>query len=324
MDKEQIVAILKNIKYKKIIKENPLMIFDEDRVILYANTKFSETFHSRYINRKPTFLINQDKESQKFFHEISIEAMLSNPVILSFSISDHEEYIFKTLTYSAGVINSRKIYYSIFLAISDIKEKLVDDSIHALIKASQLKDNDTGHHITRVDRYSQTLANYIFENHLAKFPEIDPFFIHKIGKVASMHDIGKIGIPDYILTKPGRLDDNEFRIMKEHTINGAFILSGLAGKIARDIALFHHEKWDGTGYPYFLREDSIPLCARIVAISDVYDALRMERCYKPSFSHRKAVDIMKSQSGKHFDPGLFIIFMEICRDFDEIYKTLGD
>lgn len=324
MNKEHIVAILKNIKYKKLIQENPLMVFDDERVILYANYKFSETFRSRYLGRKPTFLVSRDRESQQFFHEISIDTMLKTPVILSFSISDHEEYIFKTLTYSAGTIDNRNFYYSIFIAISDIKERLVDDSIHALIKASQLKDNDTGNHITRIDRYSQTLATYIFKNHLTQYPEISPFFIHKIGKVASMHDIGKIGIPDYILTKPARLDDDEFKIMKEHTINGAFILSGLAGKIARDIALFHHEKWDGTGYPYSLREESIPLCARVVAIADVYDALRMERCYKPSFSHKKTLEIMEAQSGSHFDPILFNIFLEINSEFEQIFHQLAD
>ena len=139
-----------------------------------------------------------------------------------------------------------------------------------------------------------------------------------------MHDVGKIGIPDYVLTKPGKLDEEEKKIMEEHTINGAFILSGLAGQMARDIALFHHEKWDGSGYPYGLKAEEIPIAARVVAVADVYDALRMKRSYKEPFSHEKAKSIVIEGRKTHFDPILVDFFIEIEKKFNEIYQKMSD
>nr|HPO49294.1 HD domain-containing phosphohydrolase [Spirochaetota bacterium] len=149
-------------------------------------------------------------------------------------------------------------------------------------------------------------------------------FCKRIRKVASMHDVGKIGIPDYILTKPGKLTEEEFKIMQEHTINGAFILSELAGQMARDIALFHHEKWNGLGYPYGFREDQIPISARIVAISDVYDALRMKRSYKESMPHEKVKNIIAEGKGEHFDPFLVDLFLKMDADFNAIFEKMAD
>ena len=215
------------------------------------------------------------------------------------------------------------IDYSILIDNTDFKERLVDETMHALLKASQMKDNDTGEHINRLNEYSKQMSIYIYNHKKEVFPEITPFFINRISKVAAMHDIGKIGIPDYILTKPGKLDDDEFNIMKEHTINGAFILSELAGKMARDIALFHHEKWDGSGYPYNLKGDQIPLVAQIVAIADVYDALRMKRSYKQGFTQEKSVSIIRESAGSHFNPDLVEIFIAIQNQFDNIFSRLS-
>ncbi|HOV14880.1 MAG TPA: HD domain-containing phosphohydrolase, partial [Spirochaetota bacterium] len=156
------------------------------------------------------------------------------------------------------------------------------------------------------------------------YPEITKEFCKRIKKVASMHDVGKIGIPDYILTKPGKLTEEEFKIMQEHTINGAFILSELAGQMARDIALFHHEKWNGLGYPYGFKEDQIPLSARIVAIADVYDALRMKRSYKESIPHEKTIKMVIEGKGSHFDPTLIDKFLEMDKEFNEIFEKMND
>ena len=139
-----------------------------------------------------------------------------------------------------------------------------------------------------------------------------------------MHDVGKIGTPDYILTKPDKLTIDEFKIMKEHTINGAFILSRMAGQMARDIALFHHEKWDGSGYPYQLKESQIPVSARIVALGDVYDALRMKRHYKPSFSHEKTKELIIQNKGTHFDPEIIEIFLSLDNQFKEVFEKMKD
>ena len=139
-----------------------------------------------------------------------------------------------------------------------------------------------------------------------------------------MHDVGKIGTPDDILNKQGPLEDWEWEIMKEHTINGAYILSTYPNPMAREIALRHHEWWNGAGYPHGLSGDLIPLSARIVTIADVYDALRMERSYKKAFSHEKAKTIIREEKGSHFDPDLIDIFEKIETDFREIFEELND
>ena len=192
----------------------------------------------------------------------------------------------------------------------------------SLIKAVELKDNDTGMHNVRVSSYSQLLAQMLYEKRL--YPQIDVDFVDNISLFAAAHDIGKIGTPDSILLKPGKLSSSEWDIMKEHTINGAFILSGFPVPMAKEIALSHHEWWDGSGYPYKIAGDMIPLPARIVAIADVYDALRMRRTYKKGMPHEQAVNIIMECSGTHFDPNLAAIFETAADEFAHIWETHND
>ena len=149
-------------------------------------------------------------------------------------------------------------------------------------------------------------------------------FIDNITLFAAMHDVGKIGTPDSILLKAGKLTTMEWDIMKEHTINGAFILSGFPVPMAKEIALSHHEWWDGSGYPYKLSGEMIPLPARIVAIADVYDAIRMRRTYKAAFSHEEAVKIILEHQGTHFDPDLVRVFASIQDEFRDIWEEHKD
>lgn len=206
--------------------------------------------------------------------------------------------------------------------VTEEQKSLIRGTFSSLLEASKLKDNDTGNHIRRVNEYSKKLAGALFED--PRFSEVDMEFIENIGFLAAMHDVGKIGTPDDILNKQGALDDREWEIMQEHTINGAYILSTYPAPIAREIALFHHEKWDGSGYPYRLTGDLIPLSARIVSIADVYDALRMKRSYKQPFSHSTAVDIIVEKGGAHFDPRLIEFFKGLTDEFVLIYSDLED
>jgi len=194
----------------------------------------------------------------------------------------------------------------------------------SLLEASKLKDNDTGKHIIRVNKYSQRLSEELAKTGDEAFKRIDAEFIENIGFLASMHDIGKIGTPDDILNKEGPLTDWEWAVMREHTKNGAFILSTYPDPMAKEIALSHHEKWNGTGYPFQLEGEMIPLAARIVTITDVYDALRMERSYKPSLSHEISVSKIIEQSGSHFDPRLIEVFKTISGDFEAIFNENAD
>jgi response regulator RpfG family c-di-GMP phosphodiesterase len=186
-----------------------------------------------------------------------------------------------------------------------------------------LKDNDTGNHIERVNRYARVLAGSLLLDHL-QWPAVDRQFVESIGQVAALHDLGKIGTPDDILNKAGPLEAWEWDVMKQHTTNGAYILSTYPNPMAREIALRHHEKWNGTGYPHALSGDLIPLSARIVAFADVYDALRMRRTYKEAYPHRKAVQIIERERGTHFDPDLFERFLTVADSFDEIFTELAD
>ncbi len=201
-----------------------------------------------------------------------------------------------------------------------------NDQLHStfrgILEAAKLKDNETGLHNDRVGFYSKKLAEYLYENRA--YPQIDPDFIDNIRFLAAMHDVGKIGTPDYILQKPGKLTDLEWEIMREHTINGTFILSSYPVPMAKEIALSHHEWWDGTGYPFKIDGNMIPLPARIVAIADVYDALRMKRTYKSEYTHEESIAQIFANSGTQFDPRLIEAFRRIHQEFDDIWNLLRD
>ena len=189
----------------------------------------------------------------------------------------------------------------------------------SLLEASKLKDNDTGKHIERVNLYTSLLAKEMFND--PRWPEVDKDFIADIGFLAAMHDVGKIGTPDNILNKEGPLSEFEWGIMKEHTINGAFILSSYPNPMAREIALSHHEWWNGSGYPYNLEGKMIPLAARIVTLADVYDALRMKRSYKPAYSHEIGHTEDKQEREVHFDPDIIDVVLRVQEDFDGVYAA---
>ena len=180
--------------------------------------------------------------------------------------------------------------------------------IRRLGRAAEYRDDMTGFHIIRMSRYSQLLA-------LAAGMEETEAEV--LLNASPMHDIGKIGIPDNVLLKPGKLDPEEWKIMQTHVDIGVEILSGSNSALmdmAEEVAQNHHEKWDGSGYPRALTGENIPLTGRIVAVADVFDALTTERPYKKAWSIEKAVEFLKDQSGKHFEPRLVELFLEILPD----------
>jgi len=177
------------------------------------------------------------------------------------------------------------------------------ETIHRLSRAAEYKDEDTGAHIQRMSNYSAAIARRL---------GLNPTTIERILLAAPMHDVGKIGIPDHILLKPGRLDEEEWKIMRRHPRIGASILEGSDRgfiKLAEVIALTHHEKWDGTGYPRRLQGEEIPLVGRIVAVADVFDALMSKRPYKEPFPLEKSLEIIREGRGGHFDPDVVEAFL---------------
>jgi putative two-component system response regulator len=187
-------------------------------------------------------------------------------------------------------------------ATLEIRER-EQETILRLCKAADSRDPETGAHIVRMANYSRLIAE-----HLGLANAMQQMIL----EAAPMHDIGKVGIPDHILLKPGKLSVDEFSIMKTHARLGYQILDGSASEtlqMGAQIALSHHEKFDGSGYPQGLSGDDIPLVARIVAVADVFDALTSERPYKPAWSIDRAVDFLKEGSGQHFDPQCINAFL---------------
>jgi putative two-component system response regulator len=195
-----------------------------------------------------------------------------------------------------------------------------DLAIFALAKLAESRDPDTGAHLERMRQYSRILAQHLCER--GKFgDQMDANYVRMIYLTSPLHDIGKVGIPDSVLLKPGRLSDREFEIMKRHTTIGAKTLGAALLehpgvdflRMGRDIALTHHEQFDGSGYPNGLAGHEIPLCGRIVALADVYDALTTKRVYKDAFSVEVARSIILEGAGSHFDPEIVEAFVQ-CED----------
>ena len=203
-------------------------------------------------------------------------------------------------------------------------------TIFALVKLAESRDDETGAHIERTASFCRLLAEKARQ--LPQYAQmIDDDYVSTIYRASPLHDIGKVGISDLILLKPGKLTSAEFSIMKTHVEigyqtlknidkryqNNAFVQMGL------DITRYHHEKWDGSGYLAELKGEDIPLSARIMALADVYDALRSKRVYKPAFPHEQAVEIILEGKGKHFDPNLVDLFVAAHHEFEELFNSLN-
>lgn len=206
-----------------------------------------------------------------------------------------------------------------------------DAIIDVMARMAEDRDPETGGHIKRTKEYVYLLTKQLYLDH--KYPEIvTKEYIDIMYKSAPMHDIGKIGISDMILLKPGRLSEEEFETMKLHTKIGNEIISSVKGMLhesvfldcAGEIALTHQEKWDGSGYPIGLKGKEIPLAGRVMAIADVYDALRSKRPYKDSFSHDKSCEIIQEGKGKHFEPLMVDEFIKLESKFHEISNKYVD
>jgi putative two-component system response regulator len=207
-----------------------------------------------------------------------------------------------------------------------------DVAVLAVASLAETRDNETGNHIRRTQFYVRTLAAHL-QNHPRFKSELDDGAIDLLFKSAPLHDIGKVGIPDRILLKPGRLTPEEFEIMKTHTTLGLDSIAQAEQRLgnpvdflryAKEIALSHQEKWDGSGYPEARRGDDIPLSARLMAVADVYDALISRRVYKPPFSQEKSIAILREGRGNHFDPDILDAFLAHTEEFKAIAERFAD
>lgn len=210
-------------------------------------------------------------------------------------------------------------------------ERTQEVAMMSLASLAETRDNETGQHILRTQRYVLTLASYL-QKQPAFAGELDDRIVKLLFRSAPLHDIGKVGIPDYILLKPGKLTKGEFEIMKGHPRLGAEALAVAERhlgensflRFAREIALTHHENWDGSGYPQGLKGKDIPLSGRLMALADVYDALISKRVYKSAFTQEKAEAIILEDTGKKFDPDVVEAFQATIGEFKEIAIEYSD
>jgi len=223
-------------------------------------------------------------------------------------------------SYDAAVLNSL-VMQTLFMRSLSTQVKETEDAfeytVQSLARASEASDEDTGKHIVRVGLYCALVAKKLM------MPEP---FTNSIRVQAALHDVGKIHIPPSVLKKPGKLTDEEWAIMRSHPTYGAKIVGEHPRfKLAKSLALFHHERWDGSGYPNGASGEAIPIEGRIISIADQYDALRNARIYKPSFDHKKTFQILTEGDGRtipqHFDPQVLKAFIELSSKFEEVYEV---
>ena len=233
------------------------------------------------------------------------------PVIFVTALSDERDeaegfdagaidYVTKPV--SPVVVRARVRTHLSLVRLEDLKQTRLE-IVQTLGRAAEYKDNETGLHVIRMSHYAQVLA---------KAAGLSDQVAEELLHAAPMHDVGKIGIPDGILLKAGALTDEEWAVMRRHPQMGAEIIGDHRSSLlqmARRVALYHHEKWNGKGYPFQLSGEAIPVDARIVAICDVFDALTSERPYKQAWSVEKAIALLESEAGQHFDPALVPLFI---------------
>lgn len=289
-------------------------------------------------NIKKFYLSFPKTDALKFIIQDGIESILIAPLyntndrtvgILFFNAKERNAY-------QASDKYKMQSLISIFSSVFEknmLIEDLVTNSALTFVKLVEGKDPETSYHIDRVSHYSKIIAKKLGEKDKYK-TLINYSFIETLYKYAPLHDIGKIGIPDKILLKPGKLTDDEFEIMKEHTKIGAKVLNYYQNNLKKyslpifntaiEIAIAHHEKWDGSGYPLGKKGTEIPLSARIVAVADVFDALSSKRSYKEAFPFEKSLEIIKESCGTHFDPEVTQAFFDSLEDIRAVYDRLKE
>ncbi|GAB4371054.1 MAG: hypothetical protein Kow0042_13590 [Calditrichia bacterium] len=252
----------------------------------------------------------------------------NQPLFVSISLSpicNEEANIFAYTGIFKDVTEQRKVEQALITSLR--KMNLAQEAIiFGLAQLAEHRDHTTGFHLERIRSYCKRIAEALMERGMYS-DVINPKFIDTLYRTAPLHDIGKVGIPDYILLKKDKLTEPEFVLMKSHTEIGFKTLNSILHqfgdmqflKMGIEITYCHHEKWDGSGYPRGLKGDQIPLSARILAIADVYDALTTERSYKDAYDHRRTLDLMKKERGKHFAPDILDVFLEIEKDIQAIY-----
>ena len=310
---------------KSIILASPYFLSVIVAVIVFL-TGGTKTVYANLMYLPITLSSSVNDPKQAVIHAI-LSGLLIGPFMPLNVANDISQplhnWLIRTLIFlgAALLISNFNFYYN-----KEHKKKLKGEQrlvkakasmIHSLVKLTEYKDDETGEHIERVGKYSEFLAEKLSQTEEYKDYLTDDY-IEKFSRAVPLHDIGKVSITDQILLKPGKLSEKEFETMKTHTTIGADIISELKEKypnneflnLGENITRYHHERWDGNGYPEGLKGKEIPLPARIMGVVDVYDALRSKRPYKDPYSHEEAIKIIEEGRGNHFDPQITDIFLK--------------
>lgn len=326
-----------------------LLILDHSGIIIKVNSGFKRmcSLSEKELIGKSIFHVSSLRSTKLHFKEVvsslqhagrwqreyPIDIEGQEPWIANISCTPMKEESGRTFGYSViltDITEKRAIQTALIDSLQQ-HSKANEAIIFGLARLAEYRDPETGYHLEKMRSYCRILATAMSNDNRFE-DKISEHFIAVLFKAAPLHDIGKVGIPDRILLKPGRLDSAEFKRMQSHTTIGYETLRAIRKqygetdllKMGMDIAHTHHEKYDGSGYPRGLKGDEIPISAQITAIADVYDALTSKRIYKPPFSHENALEIMSRDRGSHFNPYIFDIFLQIHREFDMVRRSLAE
>jgi putative two-component system response regulator len=267
-------------------------------------------------------LILAVRERQTSYTHITVLSSLdSKEIIIQAIAAGADDYLVKPF-------HPQEISLRLEAAERMVRAQSQEKIILLMAKLTDYRSPETGFHIERVQHYTRLIAQQMMNDGLA---HLNPRSVSTMFTVSCLHDIGKIAIPDQVLKKPGKLTKDEFQLMQTHAAIGGKILEEAYQELgsellhyARDMTLYHHEKYDGTGYPFGLKADAIPLSARILALADVFDALSSERVYKKAFDRATCHKIITEESGKHFDPRIVATFIKVEDGFWEIHGKYQD
>ncbi len=324
-------------RYRSLVQHSPDMIYtlDQDGVFVFVNDTVEKLlgYNSYQLVGKPYCSIvhwNGDLPREGFFYEPRTSELIradGTTCYVETSVSTIEDTRGRPIG-ARGIdrdISRRKKLENDLLKSFRKLENVKFSTIMGLAKLAEYRDESTGIHLERIQEYTKVIAST-----MSTYPNYNDYitedYVQDIYQSSILHDIGKVGIPDSILLKPGRLSPEEFEIIKRHCKIGGDALSAVETRIegqsflslGKEIAYHHHERWDGTGYPDRLKGEKIPLSARQVALADVYDALTSERAYKKAYSHEMAKEIIVQSRGTHFDPEIVDAFLDRENEFKEI------
>ena len=272
-----------------------------------------------------------DSEDERIGLELGAVDYITKPVSPPIVLARVQTHL--ALKATADFLRDKSAYLEREVALRTLEVQAIQDvTIMAMASLAETRDDETGNHIRRTQLYVKALAEQL-RTHPRFEAVLNDHMIELLYKCAPLHDIGKIGIPERIMFKPGKLTDDEIEIIKGHAALGRKAIEGAERRlgmrvrflsVAKDMAYSHHEKWDGSGYPEGLSGDAIPVSGRLMALADVYDALVSRRIYKAAFTHEQACSSIVQERGRHFDPELVDAFIKIAEDFRTIAINYPD